>query len=482
MPNPRESSTPSWQRALVSAAGLAAAAISAFAQPAQPAAPAAAPEPAPLTLQAAMSLARAQAPEVAAAASRATAAGERAAQAGSSRWPQLRLSETWLRTDSPADVFGLKLSEERFSFPDFVASDPNRPPALAVGLTRLELEMPLWTGGEIGGRIRQAAATAAGASADAAWAANQAALAAAEAWLDLAEAREAGAVLGRAREAVAAHLETARALAEQGLLVRSEVLRAEVELAKVEDQCAEASARERLAEESLAYRLGAPPSTRYALGALPWPPEIGDAPDPWIAGAAERPDVSAARQRLRASRLEVAVQQAARWPRVALAARYDLADDHLFGDHGRSSTVLARASLDLFTGGRRRAAIAAAAAEAEAARRDTDRLAEGAALAVRQAWEQAATARGRRETARRALGAAAEAWRISEERFAAGVVKTIDVLDAATAKREAEMREVTARAAADRLALRLAVAAGRRPEDGASGAAPPSAAALGGER
>src|SRR5579864_2643141 len=372
MPSPRESSTPSWKRALACAAALAAAAISAIAQPTPPAPPPAASEPAPLTLQAAMSLARARAPEAVAAASRATAAGERASQARGARWPQLRLSETWLRTDSPADVFGLKLNEQRFSFPDFVASDPNRPRSLAVGSTRLELEVPLWTGGELGGRIRQAAATAAGASADASWAANQAALAAAEAWLDLAEAREAETVLGRAREAVAAHLETAHALAEQGLLVRSEVLRAEVELAKVDDQYAEASSNDRLAEQRLAYRLGAPPATRYALGALPEPPEIGDAPDPWIAGAAERPDVSAARQRLRASRLEVTVQQAARWPHVALAAHYDLTDDHLFGGHGRSSTVLARASLDLFTGGTRRAAIAAAAAAAEAARHDTD--------------------------------------------------------------------------------------------------------------
>ncbi len=250
------------------------------------------------------------------------------------------------------------------------------------------------------------------------------------------------------------------------------MLRAEVELAKIDDQHAEASANARLAEESLAFRVGAPARSRFALGALPEPPEIGDAPEPWIDGTGERSDVSAARQRLRASQIEVAVQQAARWPHVGLAAHYDWADDHPFGGHGRSGTVLARASLDLFTGGSRRAAVAAATAEAEAARREVDRFAEGAALAVRQAWEQAATARARRETARRALAAAAETLRITEERFRAGVFKTIDVLDAATARREAEMRELMARAAANRLSLRLAVAAGRRPEDAVAQSSP----------
>ncbi len=75
-----------------------------------------------------------------------------------------------------------------------------------------------------------------------------------------------------------------------------------------------------------------------------------------------------------------------------------------------------------------------------------------------------AVALERRATAEAALAAAGETVRIVEERFRAGVVKTTDVLDAATARREAEMRELVARAEAWLAQLRLALAAGERPE------------------
>ena len=67
-------------------------------------------------------------------------------------------------------------------------------------------------------------------------------------------------------------------------------------------------------------------------------------------------------------------------------------------------------------------------------------------------------------TAAAALAAADETVRIVEDRFRAGVVKSIDLLDAATARREAEMRELVARAEAWLTHLHLALAAGLAPE------------------
>ena len=55
-----------------------------------------------------------------------------------------------------------------------------------------------------------------------------------------------------------------------------------------------------------------------------------------------------------------------------------------------------------------------------------------------------------------------EGERIIEERFKKGIVKTIDLLDAATARREAETRELVARSEAHLAILDLAVKAGRR--------------------
>jgi len=145
-------------------------------------------------------------------------------------------------------------------------------------------------------------------------------------------------------------------------------------------------------------------------------------------------------------------------------ARHDLVDDQLFGNNGDSTTIAALASFDLYDGGKRRAAMAAAKADAEAGRADVERFTAGIELETKQAYEAASVALERRRTAAAALAAADETVRIVEDRFRAGVVKSIDLLDAATARREAEMRELVARAEAWLTHLHLALAAGLAPE------------------
>ena len=441
-----------------------------------------------LSLAAAMARARSGAREVAAARARAEASDRRLAEARGHRLPRLRLEEVWMRTDSPADVFGLQLQQESFSFAEFVAADPNRPDPLENALTRLELRLPVYTGGELGGRIEQARLAAKAAAATAARTEDTAALAAAEAYIRLAQARERVELLERSLATVLAHVELARAYVEQGMLVRSELLRAEVEHARVADLLAEARGQARLAEAGLSLRLAAADGSRWQTEPLPDPAPLAQPLDDWLGGATARADLEAARELLAAGELEVGIRRSGRKPRIALVARRDYNDDSLFGTGGASTAFMAVAGVDLFSGGSHRAAAAAAAAELEAARREVEQFEHGIRLEVRQAWEQAVTARDRHATAVAAWAAAAEGERILEERFAKGVARTIDLLDAVTARREAETRELVARAEAHLATFRLAVAGGRSPESvlpAGAPAAPAGAAAAaveGGDR
>ena len=61
-----------------------------------------------------------------------------------------------MRTNNPAEVFALMLNQGVFSFPEFVAGDPNDAAPLNTGITRAEIVLPLFTGGELSGRIDQA--------------------------------------------------------------------------------------------------------------------------------------------------------------------------------------------------------------------------------------------------------------------------------------------------------------------------------------
>jgi len=417
-----------------------------------------------LGLSDALARARDHALEVAAAGSRREAAEARLRQAKTYRLPALRLEEMWERTDSPAEAFAFQLNQERFSFQSFVSADPNHPDFLNTGMTRLELSMPLYTGGEVSGRIAQARLAAEAAKDDGARAADGAALAAAEAYVMLSEARESIALLEASRETVAHHVEVARAYVDQGMLVRSELLRAEVELARVDDLLAEARGAARIAEANLTFRLGADPGAAWTLE--PLPAAAGD-PAPladWLAAAVSRSDLQSARRNLEAGRLEEEVRRAALLPRVGLAVRHDLFGDVPFGAHGRSTSVIAMAGIDLWNGGRTRAAAAAARAEADAGSRDVERMERGIRLEVEQAWEELRTALSRQRTAGRSLEAAREAERILDERFRQGVARTLDVLDATNVRREAETRELVARAQGHLAAFRLAFKAGRPPE------------------
>ena len=428
-----------------------------------------APADAPLTLAEAMALARRQAREVTAAAARVDAGEQQLAEARGYRFPTVQLQEVWMRTDSPAEAFALQLNQQVFDFGTFVMGDPNRPDPIDNALTRLEVSVPLYTGGELSARVRQAALGVEAARDDKTWSERSAALGAAAAWIDLAKAREGVELLRRSRDAVRGHVELAKAYVEQGMIVRSELLRAQVELARLEDQVRAAEGGERVAAAALAFRLGEPLERIWRLDAIPPPPALDDDLAGWLAAAGDRSDLQAARVQLRAAELEERVAKAARLPRLGLVARYDLDDHTPFGRSGESSAVMAQASIELFAGGRHRAAAAAARARAAAGAEDLARFEQGVLLDVRQAYEEVQAARDRRATALSALAAAREGERITAERFRQGIAKTIDVLDAESARREAETRELVARADAYLATFTLAVKAGRDPEGLARG-------------
>jgi outer membrane protein TolC len=418
-----------------------------------------------LALSDALALARSNAPEIAAAEARFSASEARLRQARGYRLPTISLEEIWIRTDSPAEAFALQLNQESFSFPQFVASDPNNPQAIESATTRLQVSMPLYTGGEVSGRIGQADLASQAAREKAIWAGNGAALAAAEAFIQLAQAREHVSLLERALETVEAHVAMARAYTEQGMLVRSEMLRAEVEHSRVQDLLTEAQGRSRMATANLSFRLGIEPADEWELEQLPAPQPLKHTVQHWIRLADERPDLAAARHLLAAGELEVTVQLAGSRPKLGLVARRDLVDDSPFGTHGDSTSIMAVGNIDLWSGNRHRASAQAASHEIEAARHEVAQFADAIALEVEDAFEQNLSAIERHATSARAQHAAAEAERITTERFAQGVVKMIEVLDAGTARREAETRELLARSEAHLASIRLAVKAGRQPED-----------------
>ena len=421
-------------------------------------------EAAELSLLDAMSTARDQAREVTTARAQTEAGQARLRQAKGYRMPQVRFQEIWMTTNSPAEVFALQLNQGVFSFEDFVMSDPNNPDWFENATSRFELMLPIYMGGGLSGRIDQAKLAAEADEIKASWAADSAALAAAEAFIRLAQVRENVILLERSLETVEAHVNIARAYVDQGMLVRSELLMAEVEWSRIQDLLQQAEGHAKVAEANLSFRLGADPETAWELRELPEPESIDDGLETWLVTAETRADLEAARRLLSAAELEVKVQRSALMPKIGLQAKYDFNDQHLFGTGAHSGSVAAVASIDIFSGNRHRAAKAAAEADLEAGRQQLELFEDGIRLGVKDAYETAISSRLRYDTAMAAKAAATEAERITEERFKKGVVKMIDLVDASTARQEAETRQLVAAAEAYLATLELAVRSGRQPE------------------
>ncbi len=385
-------------------------------------------------------------PTIQAAAARAEAGNSRAKQAKGHRWGRLDLAETFNYSNNPAEVFALTLNQGRFDFDEFFTSDPNNPAGLSTWITSLDLTLPIYTGGKIGTRIEQAE-TMAGAGHET-WrhAGEQVAFDATTAFVNLAKARENVELLTKARSTTDAHVKLAEAYAEQGIILTADLLDAKVYLSKMDELLEQAKNGAQLAEAALNFHMGADQAIPRRLAPLPPPQTVSGELGDWTSAAVDRRhDLAAAREQLAAGRLETKAARSGYLPEVAVVGRYGLYDDTIFGANGHSGTVMAVAKINLLGGIADGKARKAAELDTVSFEADIRRFEEGVRLEVRQAWQDLETARARHATATDVLAAANEALRVREHRFKQGLDKMVDVLDAETALREAQTREMVAR-------------------------------------
>jgi len=399
-----------------------------------------------LNIDAAVNAALVNNPEVIAARERAAAATKRFDGGKSHRLPKIGLSESFAYTNNPAEVFALTLNQGRFDMEEFFLSDPNNPDPLSTFITTIDFELPIYTGGKLSARVGQAEAMATAEDYFLAHTQEKVVFETITAYVNLAKAREHQALLEKARSTTAEHVRLAEKYAAEGVILDADVLQARVYLSEMDELLTRATNGARLAEAALNFQMGADQTVPRELAPLaPALPVVGDLND-WITAAVEdRRDLAAARRKLEAGRLEEKATRPGYFPEVAVLGNYSLYDDTLFGSNGHSGSVMAVARINLLGGGSNTAARAAARHETASFEADIRRFEQGVRLEVQQAWQNRATAETRHSTAKSSLAAATEAVRVRESRFKQGLDKMVDLLDAETGLREAEMREMVAR-------------------------------------
>ena len=425
-----------------------------------------------LTLSRALELAEANYPGLAAASALTEAAAAGVAEARAAARPQLEIAADLARTTDPVRGFGGLLAQEKFGPENFDIGFLNQPDPLTHATTRLELFVPVYTGGRL-----TAARGAAGAGFEAAQAERERARQqllrqVIDAYTGDLSMTDQVRTLAAAHQAAEENRKLVADLFATGLVVESDLLQARVRLAELEEMLAAAEAGTVVRRAALNTLLGLPADTRWQLD--PALPELGASPftgdgagqeEAELAAAIEkastqRPDLAAARARAQAAARMLDLRRAEKRPLVGAGASLESAADVPFGIDGSHWSALISARFTLFDGGARRAREDRAAAELRAAEAASRALLNGIALEVRQAREGQKSAARRLETAAAAEGLARRSLDIVRDRYREGLAPLVELLGAEASLTAAQTRQLEARRALLLARTELALAIG----------------------
>jgi outer membrane protein len=364
-------------------------------------------------------------------------------QSEGARMPKLTASLNVTRTDDALNAFGLKLSQRNATFNDFGAAEYTGPAALDVAPqnlnypdpvnnfnTRLEAQLPLYTGGMIEGYNEQAKAYLRAAREGDVLARQKVIFDVLRAYEGVHTARAYENVAKQGRTAAESYVKTINNLLKGGVVVRSDLLSAQVHLEDVKVQQAQAENAVQQALDQLHLLLGMPLAVPLEVaGALEVRPLEGKLADYQDEALKSNPGLAALRSQLDAAQAAIKVASAGKYPQAGLLARFDTNDENL-GFEAHSYTLGGQLSWQFFDGGVTRGAIQKAEASRAELAAKLRQAENGIAYQVADAWRRADEAERRVAARELAVSQAEEAQRIVEKRYASGVTTITELLGA----------------------------------------------------
>ncbi len=354
------------------------------------------------------------------------------AQAAQSRGvflPRVSLTHQALTTNDPLNAFGFKLKQESIMQEDFNPLRLNDPDRLSHFSTQINISQPVFNPN---GLFQRRAAKRRADATQLQHTRTRAAVAlqVKQAYYSLVLAERSLAVIDSAL--AVAHLNRTQTehFYDQGLLTRADVLAAQVHLQNLESQRTSAATAIQNASDQLQYLLGIADDVTLVPTDDLTPIEVNLDPIDFAQVNQTRSDMQALQLQTSAAQQMVRAGRARFLPTLNVFSTYELNDNSLFGTEANNWTLGAMLTWNLFGGyeqvGRVREARAALSkaelmyddrvlhnrVEINAARRGLD-----------EAWQQLALATV-------TIAQAEESLRIRSNRYAQGLEKTTDVLNA----------------------------------------------------
>jgi len=240
-------------------------------------------------------------------------------------------------------------------------------------------------------------------------------------------------VVDQRRQALQDHLKDARALFDQGVVARNDLLRTEVALRAVDDAGRSLDNALVSARENLNVVLGLAPAVPQTLpDTLPVPPPL-----PWDEAQvrAKAPEanggVKALEAKVKAAQGQVDFRKRDYAPNVVAQLGHSY-EENKFLAHPDQTSLYLGLSWKLFDGGARSARISRSRAEEDTARRELVEARRQAENAAARAYRDYKEALAEMDTAKADVEAALENLRIVSDQYQQAYAKSSDVLDAET--------------------------------------------------
>ncbi len=262
---------------------------------------------------------------------------------------------------------------------------------------------------------------------------------------------------------VEAHLKDTQALDAAGMITRDVTLRAQLELEKIKRQLRDAQQMQRATIRGLRIAIG---KRDLEIGALTPLPKVSitrvDSEGLAAEAMEQRPEVAGAEaQALGAQNMEVdAILQF--MPAFAVSAQWNWSDQAAgFDDKQTSWWIGLGVQLPIWDGGIKVHNARIAASRKRQAIANIESVRQQVSMEVENAWDAFSTKRDAVSVAELERDLAAEAYRLVEVRYKAGKARQVEILDAQTALKFAELGFVQAQVDRELAAAELLAAAGR---------------------
>ncbi|HAH31694.1 MAG TPA: hypothetical protein DCL44_05205 [Elusimicrobia bacterium] len=274
------------------------------------------------------------------------------------------------------------------------------------------------------------------------------------AFLDLANIRQELSVRQEQLNVSEARIKELRDREKIGRSRESEVLAAQAQLAQDDADLQSARSRESLAQFELRFLTGLNADLEPEQPRLPEKHRI----EPYLAGAARRSDVEAARKALEAARLDTDIAKKLVWPSLALNADYYLTRPSPNQDsHWGSALTL---KIPLYTGGLSGASVDQAFAKQASAEYALKLAIRQADTEVRQAYSTLMHSIAVLDSLKKALKLADENAKFQSRDYTMGLVTNLDVLNAQNTLLQTKLKLEMARAQTCLAGIQLEVAGG----------------------